>query len=353
VFVNKNILITGGAGFIGSHIVRHFLEKYPRYRIINLDVLSYAGNLENLRDIERNPNYTFVKADIRERKLLSGIFQRYRPQAVLHLAAETHVDRSINSPGDFVQTNIAGTLNLLQEALSIWQKDFTGKLFYHISTDEVFGALGSEGFFTEQTSYSPQSPYSASKAASDHMVRAFGNTHKLPFIISNCSNNYGPNQFPEKLIPLLIHNINQHKSLPVYGDGNYTRDWLYVGDHAQAIDLIFHHGKTGESYNVGGHNEWSNIDLARLLCKKMDRKLKKEEGSSEKLICFVKDRLGHDRRYAIDASKMNKSFGWKPSVSFEEGLDLTIDWYLENVDWLKNIVSGAYQDYYRKYYGYL
>lgn len=330
VSFKKNILITGGAGFIGSHLVHHFLKKYPHYHIINLDALTYAGNLENLKDIQNSPNYTFVKSDIKDQALLSNVFQTYKPDKVIHLAAETHVDRSIRSPKGFVHTNIVGTFHLLESALSLWRENFRDKLFYHISTDEVFGSLGLKGFFTEGTPYNPQSPYSASKAASDHMVRAFGNTYGLPFVLSNCSNNYGPNQSFEKLIPLFIHNIKHQKPLPVYGDGNYLRDWLYVSDHIEAMDLIFHKGKLGESYNIGANNECSTIDLARLLCKKMDRKLNKEEGTSEQCIRFVKNRPGHDFRYAIDASKIKKTLGWMPSVSFEEGLELTIDWYLEN-----------------------
>ena len=345
----KNILITGGAGFIGSHVARLFVTQYPQYRIINLDALTYAGNLENLKDIENLPNYIFEKANILKLEVLENIFKKYNIDGVIHLAAESHVDRSIHSPLDFVYTNILGTVNLLNTAKKLWNS-LEGKRFYHISTDEVYGSLGQTGFFTETNPYSPNSPYSASKAAADHFVRAYGETYQLPVIISNCSNNYGPNHFPEKLIPLLINNIINKKPLPVYGDGHYTRDWLFVKDHASAIDLIFHKGKIFDTYNIGGFNEWQNIDLVKLLCRLMDEKLGNASGTNEKLITFVKDRPGHDRRYAIDASKINKDLGWKPSVTFEEGLSQTIDWYLQNQDWLKHVTSGEYQQYYKSMY---
>ena len=348
--MNKTIIITGGAGFIGSHTVRLFVTKYPGYRIVNLDALTYAGNLENLRDIEEAPNYVFEKADILDSKELERIFSEYKPDAVIHLAAESHVDRSILSPLDFVYTNVIGTVNLLNAAKKLWNGNHEGKLFYHVSTDEVFGALGETGFFTEETPYDPNSPYSASKAASDHFVRAYGETYHLPAIITNCSNNYGPNHFPEKLIPLFIHNIIQKKPLPVYGDGKYTRDWLFVKDHAAAIDLVFHKGKIHDTYNIGGFNEWKNIDLVKILCKLMDEKLGNAPGTSEQLITYVKDRPGHDRRYAIDATKINKELGWKPSVTFEEGLSKTIDWYLQNKEWLAHVTSGEYQEYYKTMY---
>lgn len=347
----KVILITGGAGFIGSHVIRLFVNKYPDYRIINLDALTYAGNLENLRDIEKAPNYVFEKADILDTTALNRIFETHQPDGVIHLAAESHVDRSILSPLDFVYTNVIGTVNLLNTAREFWKKDFSGKRFYHVSTDEVYGALGETGFFTETTRYDPHSPYSASKAASDHFVRAYHDTYGLPVVLSNCSNNYGPNHFPEKLIPLFINNIITGKPLPVYGDGLYTRDWLYVKDHASAIDTVFHNGKTGETYNIGGFNEWKNIDLVKLLCRLMDEKLQRPSGTSEKLITYVKDRPGHDRRYAIDASKINQELGWKPSVTFEEGLSLTIDWYMDNKEWLEHVVSGSYLEYYKQQYG--
>lgn len=346
----KTILITGGAGFIGSHVVRLFVTKYPDYRIVNLDALTYAGNLENLKDIEHSDNYVFEKVNILDVKELDRIFSMYHPDGIIHLAAESHVDRSILSPLDFVYTNVAGTVNLLNAAKKEWNNEFKNKLFYHISTDEVYGALGDKGYFTEETPYDPHSPYSASKASSDHFVRAYHDTYGLPVIITNCSNNYGPNHFPEKLIPLFIHNIINKKSLPVYGDGLYTRDWLYVKDHAKAIDLVFHKGKTGETYNIGGFNEWKNIDLVKLLCTLMDEKLNRKPGESEQLITYVKDRPGHDRRYAIDASKINKELGWKPSVTFEQGLSETIDWYLQNGEWLKHVTSGEYQKYYQEQY---
>lgn len=346
----KNILITGGAGFIGSHVVRLFVTKYPEYRIVNLDKLTYAGNLENLSDIEQKPNYVFVKGDITDTDFIQNLFQEYLFDGVIHLAAESHVDRSISNPLEFVVTNIIGTATLLNVARRFWKEKEQDKLFYHISTDEVYGSLGKEGFFTETTAYDPRSPYSASKASSDHLVRAYHHTFGLPVVVSNCSNNYGPNQFPEKLIPLMINNIIHNKPLPVYGKGENVRDWLYVVDHAQAIDLIFHKGKTGETYNIGGHNEWKNIDLINLLCKIMDTKLGREEGTSLKLITYVKDRAGHDLRYAIDSTKLTTDLGWRPSLQFEEGLEKTVGWYLENEIWLKNITSGAYQKYYEQQY---
>ena len=346
----KKVLITGGAGFIGSHVVRLFVTKYPDYAIYNLDALTYAGNLENIKDLERYGNYNFIKADIKDADVLKHLFLEHEFDTVIHLAAESHVDRSITNPNDFIETNVLGTANLLNAFLEVHKDAYEGKLFYHVSTDEVYGSLGKTGLFTETTAYDPQSPYASSKAASDHIVRAYGNTYGLPFMISNCSNNYGANQFPEKLIPLFINNIKQSKSLPVYGDGNYTRDWLYVEDHAIAIDQIFHQGTVGETYNIGGFNEWTNLNLIKLLCQLMDEKLDRPKGSSEKLITYVKDRAGHDRRYAIDANKINKELGWKPSVTFEEGLEKTLDWYLANDEWLKNVTSGTYQDYYDKMY---
>jgi len=348
--MNKNILITGGAGFIGSHVVRLFVNKYPNQNIYNLDSLTYAGNLENLKDIENKENYTFIKEDINDTQKISDLFKEHKFDTVIHLAAESHVDRSISDPVSFVRTNVMGTMNLLNAALEIWKEDFSNKMFYHISTDEVYGTLGETGLFTETTPYDPNSPYSASKASSDHFVRAYGETYGLPFIISNCSNNYGQNQFPEKLIPLFINNILNKKSLPVYGDGNYTRDWLYVIDHALAIDLILEKGKVKETYNIGGFNEWKNINLVKLLCQQMDEKLENPVGTSENLITYVKDRPGHDLRYAIDASKINKELGWKPTVTFEEGLSITIDWYLENKEWMEKVTSGEYQNYYQKQY---
>ena len=346
----KKILLTGGAGFIGSHVVRRFVTKYPDCHIYNLDALTYAGNLENIADIEKLPNYTFIKGDIVDADFIDSLFMQHQFDGVLHLAAESHVDRSITDPLSFVKTNVIGTMNLLNAAKNCWKNNFDGKRFYHISTDEVYGSLGETGLFTETTSYDPNSPYSASKASSDHFVRAYGETYGLPYVITNCSNNYGPNHFPEKLIPLFINNIINNKPLPVYGNGKYTRDWLFVEDHAVAIDLVFHEGKNHETYNIGGFNEWQNIDLVKLLCQQMDKKLGRVEGESEKLISYVTDRPGHDLRYAIDASKINKELGWKPSVTFEQGLDRTIDWYLANETWLKNVTSGNYQSYYEKQY---
>lgn len=346
----KNILITGGAGFIGSHVVRRFVTRYPQYHIYNLDALTYAGNLENIKDIQDASNYTFIKGDIVDEAFINDIFSKYQFDGVLHLAAESHVDRSITDPLAFVKTNVIGTMNLLNAAKNLWKDNYDGKRFYHISTDEVYGSLGAEGLFTETTAYDPNSPYSASKASSDHFVRAYGETYGLPYVLTNCSNNYGSFHFPEKLIPLFINNIINKKPLPVYGDGNYTRDWLYVKDHAVAIDLVFHEGKNHETYNIGGFNEWKNIDLVKLLCAKMDEKLGRSEGESAKLITFVKDRPGHDLRYAIDATKINKELGWKPSVTFEEGLQETIDWYLDNTEWLNNVTSGEYSKYYEKQY---
>ena len=346
-----NICITGGAGFIGSHLVRLFVNKYPNYNIYNLDALTYSGNLENLKDVENKQNYFFIKVDIRNQDDVNLLFQKYRFDRVIHLAAESHVDRSILNPSIFVETNVIGTVNLLNAFKLLYEDDSQHKLFYHVSTDEVYGSLGEDGLFTEKTSYDPRSPYSASKAASDHFIRAYGETYGIPYLISNCSNNYGEYHFPEKLIPLFINNIINNKPLPVYGDGNYTRDWLYVQDHACAIDLIFHEGRKNETYNIGGFNEWKNIDLVNLLCRQMDMKLNRENGSSSNLITFVKDRPGHDKRYAIDASKLNETLGWFPSVTFEEGLSKTIDWYLENKKWLDNVSSGKYMEYYKNQYG--
>lgn len=346
---NKNIIITGGAGFIGSHVVRLFVNKYPDYNIYNLDKLTYAGNLENIKDIETKENYFFVKGDITDSVFINELFAKTKFSGLIHLAAESHVDRSIENPDDFIYTNIIGTLNLLNAARKYTdsQNEF---LFYHVSTDEVYGSLGQTGLFTEKTSYDPRSPYSASKASSDHLVRAYMHTYGLKSVISNCSNNYGANQFPEKLIPLVINNIKNNKPIPVYGKGENVRDWLYVIDHADAIDKIFHSGKTGETYNIGGNNEWKNIDLVKTICKITDKKLNRPAGQSEKLINFVKDRSGHDLRYAIDSTKLQNELNWKPSVNFEQGLEKTIDWYLNNEQWLNNIISGEYENYYKKQY---
>ena len=346
----KKILVTGGAGFIGSHVVRLLVSKYKNYTVFNLDKLTYAGNLENLSDIEDEPNYTFIKGDIVDGDFIKNLFEKHQFEAVIHLAAESHVDRSITNPIEFIHTNVVGTVNLLNAAKNLWKNDFSGKLFYHVSTDEVYGSLDDGGFFLESTPYDPQSPYSASKASSDHFVRAYQNTYGLPIVISNCSNNYGPNQFPEKLIPLFINNIINNKPLPVYGKGENVRDWLYVVDHARAIDVIFHQGEIGETYNIGGFNEWKNLDLIKVLCKTVDAKIGRPEGTSEKLISYVKDRAGHDLRYAIDASKIMKELGWKPSLQFEEGIGKTVDWYLENKKWLDNVTSGAYLEYYNDQY---
>ncbi len=348
--MKKKVLITGGAGFIGSHVVRRFVNRYSEYEIFNLDALTYAGNLENLQDVEKAKNYTFVKGDITDEKFINTLFEIHQFEGVIHLAAESHVDRSITDPLAFAKTNILGTMILLNAFKKLWNNDWEGKRFYHVSTDEVYGSLGDTGLFKETTSYDPNSPYSASKASSDHFVRAYGETYGMPYVISNCSNNYGQNHFPEKLIPLFINNIINNKPLPVYGDGNYTRDWLYVLDHAIAIDLVFHKGANHETYNIGGFNEWKNIDLVKTLCAQMDEKLGREKGASEKLITYVKDRPGHDLRYAIDASKINKELGWTPSVTFEEGLSITIDWYLKNTEWLNNVTTGTYENYYKKQY---
>ena len=348
--MKKNILITGGAGFIGSHVVRLLVNKYEEYHIYNLDALTYAGNLENLKDVENACNYTFLHGDITNESYINEIFNTYRFEGIIHLAAESHVDRSITDPLAFAKTNILGTMVLLNAFKNIWQDDWLGKRFYHVSTDEVYGTLGETGLFEETTPYDPNSPYSASKASSDHFVRAYGETYGMPYVITNCSNNYGQNQFPEKLIPLFINNILNEKPLPVYGDGNYTRDWLYVVDHAMAIDLVYHEGQNQETYNIGGFNEWKNIDLVKELCQQMDTKLGNEAGTSEKLITYVKDRPGHDLRYAIDASKINNELGWEPSVTFEEGLAISIDWFLDNSEWLKSVTSGNYQNYYKSQY---
>ncbi len=346
----KKILITGGAGFIGSHLVRLFVKKYPNYSIYNLDALTYAGNLENLKDIEEEANYTFIKGDINDADFLDDIFKEHQFDAVIHLAAESHVDRSITDPLAFVKTNVMGTVNLLNAAKNTWLGNFDNKLFYHVSTDEVYGSLGETGYFLETTSYDPQSPYSASKASSDHFVRAYANTYKMPIVVSNCSNNYGPFQFPEKLLPLCINNIKNSKALPIYGKGENIRDWLFVEDHAKAIDMIFHKGEQGETYNIGGFNEWKNIDIVKILCKVMDKKLGRAEGTSEKLITYVTDRAGHDMRYAIDANKIKEELGWEPSLQFEEGMEKTVDWYLANEEWLNNVTSGQYQSYYNNQY---
>lgn len=346
----KNILITGGSGFIGSHVVRLFVTKYPNYNIVNLDKLTYAGNPENLTDIEAHANYTFVKGDINDAPFLFDLFAEYQFEAVIHLAAESHVDRSISNPTEFIMTNIVGTLNLLNAARATWKENLADKIFYHISTDEVYGSLGETGYFYEDTSYDPRSPYSASKASSDHIVRAYFHTFNLPVKISNCSNNYGSHQFPEKLLPLMINNIKNNQPLPIYGEGLNVRDWLWVVDHARAIDDIFHKGKLGETYNIGGHNEWKNIDIVHLLCDTMDEKLGRVKGTSRQLITFVKDRAGHDMRYAIDATKIKDELGWEPSVTFEQGMDLTIDWYLSSQQWMDNITSGDYQNYYEEQY---
>lgn len=344
------ILITGGAGFIGSHLTKKFIINYPNYSIFNLDSLSYAGNLENLKEVENQDNYTFIKGDITNRLFIDNLFNDYKFDSVIHLAAESHVDRSITNPLAFVETNVLGTVNLLNAFKNLWENNFKNKKFYHVSTDEVYGSLGKTGLFTESTSYNPRSPYSASKASSDHFVRAYGETYNMPYVISNCSNNYGEFQFPEKLIPLFINNILNSVPLPVYGDGNYTRDWLYVKDHVTAIDLIFHKGKNHDTYNIGSFNEYKNIDLVKLLCKKMDQKLGREFGSSEKLITYIKDRPGHDKRYAIDANKIHKELGWKPSLTFEDGLDITIEWYINNTKWLEKIMSGKFKEYYNNKY---
>ena len=348
--MSKKVLITGGAGFIGSHVVRLFVQNYPDYHIYNLDKLTYAGNLENINDVEQASNYTFLKGDIVDADYIQSIFDEHQFDAVIHLAAESHVDRSISNPIEFVMTNVVGTVNLLNAAKHIWKDNFENKLFYHVSTDEVYGSLGETGMFLETTAYDPHSPYSSSKASSDHFVRAYSDTYGMPIVISNCSNNYGPNQFPEKLIPLFINNIRNNKPLPVYGKGENIRDWLYVVDHARAIDKIFHQGRTGETYNIGGENEWTNIDLIKVICKAMDSKLGREEGTSQNLITYVTDRAGHDLRYAIDSSKLMKELKWEPSLQFEEGIEKTINWYMDNQEWMDNITSGDYQKYYDEMY---
>ena len=348
--MKRNILITGGAGFIGSHLVRLLVNKYPTYHIINMDLLTYAGNLENLKDIEHKENYSFVKCDICDFKKVKQVFVDYKIDSVIHLAAESHVDRSIEDPFSFAQTNVMGTLSLLQAAKSYWKNNFKNKLFYHVSTDEVYGSLGEMGYFTEKTNYDPHSPYSASKASSDHFVRAFSDTYGLPVVISNCSNNYGSFQFPEKLIPLFINNIINNKPLPIYGKGENVRDWLFVNDHARAIDVIFHKGKLGDTYNIGGFNEWKNIDLIKVIIKTVDKMLARDEGASEKLITYITDRAGHDLRYAIDSSKLKNELGWEPSLQFEEGIEKTVKWYLDNKEWMDRVTSGDYQDYYKKTY---
>ena len=347
---SKKVMITGGAGFIGSHTIRHFVKKYPEYLIVNFDKLTYAGNLENLTDVEGAENYKFEKGDIGNKVEVKAVFEKYMFDGVIHLAAESHVDRSITSPDDFVQTNIVGTVNLIAACLAIWNGNFEGKLFYQVSTDEVYGSLGDDGYFTEKTPYDPKSPYSASKASADHLVRAYNHTFKIPVVLSNCSNNYGPYQFPEKLIPLIINNIKKEIPLPVYGDGSNVRDWLWVGDHVKAIDNIFHNGKNKETYNIGGNNEWKNIDLVKEVCRIMDEKLDRPQKYSQDLIQFVEDRKGHDKRYAIDARKAEAQLGWKPEMDFKQGLEQTIDWYLQNEDWLEHVTSGSYQAYYDEQY---
>ena len=348
--MEKTVVITGGAGFIGSHVARLFVTKYPEYRVLNLDALTYAGNLENLQDLENLPNYDFIRGDITDDVFIERFFAEHHPHAVIHLAAESHVDRSIMDPLSFIRTNIIGTVNLLNACRNTWKESMEGKLFYHISTDEVYGSLGSEGYFTESTAYDPRSPYSASKASSDHLVRAYHHTYKMPVVLSNCSNNYGPNQFPEKLIPLAINNIKNNHPVPIYGKGENIRDWLFVGDHAEAIDRVFHRGRNGETYNIGGNNEWKNLDLIQLLCEIMDSKLERSPGTSAGLIDFVKDRAGHDLRYAIDAGKIKEDLGWEPKVSFREGLERTVDWYLANQEWLDHVLSGDYVSYYDRQY---